>query len=308
MTAPDTTPPDTTPPDTTPYDTTPYDAERAAFSREALARLALSSAAVGTAGGAHALVPTRHDTYTGLGGRVSEAVYLTRAAEGVLVRAVVYERERGASWAEIAHYLGVGAQEAEERFGPELDRWAEAFRTPYRLDPTGRKRVPQLPTAAYDPVSVVRWLDLWAGSHISGQGWCAVSEGLPDRIPPKDDDHTRRRSRRGPDDVGGTVAPTGLRRFLEHLWDYVVRGDHVDTEVIDWDALAPALGTTYAECAPYEHTLTLVGPAHVIDVHLAREAGEDEVSVTVTGADSGDLRIRIDTLIDVFAPGSAELL
>ncbi|MCX5334220.1 hypothetical protein [Streptomyces sp. NBC_00140] len=31
-----------------------------------------------------------------------------------------------------------------ERYAPELERWNAAFQVPYRLDPTGRKRIPLL--------------------------------------------------------------------------------------------------------------------------------------------------------------------
>lgn len=143
-------------------DTTPYDDDRRAYSREALAHLVLSDHAQGLAETACRLAVTRYDAYTGPGGRVSEAVALTRIAPRLLADAVVYERERGSSWQDIAAYPGVPAAEAEERFTPAVERWSTAFDIPYRLDATGRKRIPQLPTAAYDRQCAVRRLDLWA--------------------------------------------------------------------------------------------------------------------------------------------------
>ncbi|WP_406168758.1 hypothetical protein [Streptomyces sp. NBC_00996] len=101
-------------------ETTPYDDDRRAYTREALARLVLSEAARGVAGSARELVVTRHDTYCGPGGRAGEAAQLVESAEWTLAWAVVYERERGSSWEEIAGYLGIAADEAEKRFAPGL--------------------------------------------------------------------------------------------------------------------------------------------------------------------------------------------
>jgi hypothetical protein len=147
-------------------ETTPYDADRARFTRQALARLVLCDHAVDVADGAAGLVATENDPDTGPGGRVSQAFQLIELAERALVSAVIYERERGSSWAEIAQYLGIGPTEAEERFAANLDGWNTAFDVPYRLDDTGRKRIPQLPTAAYDPAWACTQLDRWARNRL----------------------------------------------------------------------------------------------------------------------------------------------
>lgn len=97
-------------------------------------------------------------------------------AERTLASAVIYERERGSSWSEIAQYLGIGPAEARERFATDLEGWNTAFDVPYRLDETGRKRVPQLPTAAYDPAWACEKLDRWA--YLQRIGIDAVSSGL----------------------------------------------------------------------------------------------------------------------------------
>ncbi|MFC9845027.1 hypothetical protein ACFWFF_34110 [Streptomyces sp. NPDC060223] len=151
----------------TPPETTPYDDDRRAYSRDALGRLALSRAAVTVADRAGGLVATRNDANSGPGGRVSQALELTELAEWTLALAVVYERERGSSWEDIARHLGVGVVQAQERFSPELARWEAAFDAPYRLDETGCRRVPQLPTAAYGPHHACSGLDLWAGLHLT---------------------------------------------------------------------------------------------------------------------------------------------
>ncbi|MGW2931513.1 hypothetical protein ACWDA7_06515 [Streptomyces sp. NPDC001156] len=163
-------------------ETTPYDDERSLYTRQALARLVLSDQATTVADSATGLVGTRHDTDTGLGGRASQAQQLIELAQRTLSSAVIYERERGSTWAQIADYLGISAAEAEERYTPAIRDWNEAFEEPYRLDETRRKRVPQLPTAAYDPDWACTQLDRWAFLHRVGiDDHQAVSAGLVKR-------------------------------------------------------------------------------------------------------------------------------
>jgi hypothetical protein len=289
-----TQPSSSTPTPSTTSPPTPYDEDRATYTPQALARLTLSAQAVDTASAAHALVATRNDVDTGLGGRVSEGVRVVAAAEGVLVRAVVYERERGASWEDIGRYLGVDAGVAEERYASEIERWNTAFQVPYRLDPTGRKRIPQLPQAAYNPKSSVRQLDLWAGLHVTTGDWHAVSGGLvgPAAAPAA-----------APYELDGPIRSENLRTFLELLSDYV----HYDFDDTDWDTIALGIEETDdSEDDPAAwYAYPLHGSLHAAQVHLAYsrpypedDDGEpDTVSVLVTGAHSRDLRLRIDTLI-----------
>ncbi|MEV0039600.1 hypothetical protein [Streptomyces sp. NPDC050804] len=158
---------------------TPYDDNRAAYSRQGLARLVLSDHARDVAESAAGLVGTRHDADTGLAGRASQARQLVEQADQALTSAVIYEVERGSSWNQIAAYLGISADEAEERYSPALQAWNSAFEEPYRLDETGRKRIPQLPTAAYDPDWACAQLDQWAFlQRIGINDQRAVSTGL----------------------------------------------------------------------------------------------------------------------------------
>ncbi|MFD7948647.1 hypothetical protein [Streptomyces sp. NPDC059744] len=160
-------------------ETTHYDADRARFTRQALARLVLCDHSADVADSARGLVATENDPDAGPGGRVSQAFQLIELTERALVSAVIYERERGSSWAEISQYLGIGPAEAEERFAANLDGWNTAFDVPYRLDDTGRKRIPQLPTAAYDPAWACDHLDRWAYLQRLGiDQHQAVSSGL----------------------------------------------------------------------------------------------------------------------------------
>ncbi|MFD5074598.1 hypothetical protein [Streptomyces sp. NPDC058371] len=166
-------------------ETTPYDADRAQFTRQALARLVLCHHSVDVAKSARGLVATENDPDTGPGGRVSQAFQLIELAERALTSAVIYERERGSSWGEIAQYVGIDATEAEERFAAALEGWNTAFDVPYRLDETGRKRIPQLPTAAYDPAWACTHLDRWLHLQHSGHKR-AVSSGLVMATPAED--------------------------------------------------------------------------------------------------------------------------
>ncbi|MCX4966830.1 hypothetical protein OHA98_18700 [Streptomyces sp. NBC_00654] len=165
-------------------ETTPYDADRARFTRQALARLVLCDHAVDVADGAAGLVATANDSDAGPGGRVSQAFRLVELAERAVISAVVYERERGSSWEEIARFLGIGPAEAEGRFAANLEGWNTAFDVSYRPDDTGRKRIPQLPTAAYDPVWACDRLDTWARNRlILVNDDRPVSSGLDTGVP-----------------------------------------------------------------------------------------------------------------------------
>jgi hypothetical protein len=158
---------------------TPYDHDRAAYSRDGLARLVLADNATEVADGASGLVGTRNDADTGFGGRVSQARQLVDLAKRTLESAVIYEVERGSTWAQIAAYLETTAEEAEQRYTPAVQAWNEAFEEPYRLDETGRKRIPQLPTAAYDPNWACTQLDRWAYlRHVGIDDRQAVSASL----------------------------------------------------------------------------------------------------------------------------------
>ncbi|MFD9631534.1 hypothetical protein [Streptomyces violascens] len=79
---------------------------------------------------------------------------------------MIYERERGSSWTEIAQYLGIGPAEAEAGFDANLDNWNTAFEVPCRLDDSGQKRILALPTARYDPAWARDRLDTWAGNRL----------------------------------------------------------------------------------------------------------------------------------------------
>ncbi|ORT55068.1 hypothetical protein [Streptomyces sp. CB03238] len=272
-------------------ETTPYDQARDQFSRSALARLVLCDRAVRLAETAGNLAVTRYDAYTALGGRVSEALSLVRLAERLLVGAVIYERERGSSWEDIARYLDMDSAAAEERFTPEIDRWNTAFVVPYHVDETGRKRIPQLPTAAYDPKDACRRLDLWAHLRLIVEDKRAVSAGLRVSFPTDDTADPSLR------DIGGWIWQRNLAAFMELLSRYV----DSDFDETDMDRLALGLEATDDEDPDGWFAYPLIGSTASLEVRLANSVGSDVLSVVVAGAWSAALRLRIDTLMSALS-------
>lgn len=136
-----------------------------AWSRTALARLALSEAAAVLADSAVSLVPTINDGWARPSDNVEHAAQLVAAAREVLDRAVVYDRERGASWSAIGEALDVTRQSAHERYAPVVARWESGLDEPWSDD--GRN--PGLPTGASDPDQSPARLDRWCATHITDQ-------------------------------------------------------------------------------------------------------------------------------------------
>jgi hypothetical protein len=83
--------------------------------RRALARLALSSAYREAADFAAGSVPTVSDEYGDAYDYVDHAARLVSMASDVLLRAVVYARERGGRWDDIAEALNLTADQARDR-------------------------------------------------------------------------------------------------------------------------------------------------------------------------------------------------
>jgi hypothetical protein len=271
---------------------TPYDAERAAFTRAALARLVLSRAGVGLAEAASNLAITRFDDQTGPGGRVSEAAALRECADDLLTRAVIFERERGSSWEDIAHFLDTDAARACERFTPAVERWERAFEEPYRSDETGRKRVPQLPTAAYDPETACRQLDLSVRLRADFDDPQPVSGALrpspsTDGTPPPD--HA----------LDGRIPRRNLGSFM-HLLAWFTNSDVAPT---DWDATAARVRSTEEDDLHTWDTHPVEGTTASLHVHVATVTRDDGLlDVVVTGATDAELRLRIDTLFAALGP------
>jgi hypothetical protein len=267
-------------------DTTPYDQDRSGFSRASLARLVLCDRSVALSETAGNLAVTRYDAYTASGGRVSEALSLVELAGQLLVDAVVYERERGSSWEDIARYMGMDPHAVEERFAPELDRWNAAFSVPYHLDQTGRKSIPQLPTAAYDPENACRQLDLWAHLRLSVDDEHAVSAAVRADVPAGDATDPALH------DIDGWIWQRNLAAFLELLAGYVGS----DFDATDWETVALGVEATDDEDPAGWYAYPLIGITASLEVRLANAVDSDVLSVVVAGARSSALRLRIDTL------------
>ncbi|MDX6762942.1 hypothetical protein SIN09_26915 [Streptomyces sp. F8] len=98
-------------------------------------------------------------------------------------------------------------------------------------------------------------------------------------------------------EAGGWIWERNLRPFLELLSHYV----GYDFDGTDWETVALAIGETDDEQADGRYTYPLPGGTCHAEVRLARCVGGDEVSVTVHGPLTPDLRLRADTLLSAYA-------
>lgn len=131
-----------------------------------LARLALSAEAADVADYARGLVPTESDGYARPGDVVENAARLVTGAQEVLTRAVIAERARGTSWADIGEALGgVSRQAAQERYRVHIADWERGLDAPYTHSAGGQILNAQLPEAALTPRTVATRLDEWVHRH-----------------------------------------------------------------------------------------------------------------------------------------------
>ncbi|XVU20666.1 hypothetical protein ACQPZJ_25700 [Actinoplanes sp. CA-054009] len=163
--------------------------------------------------------------------------------------------------------------------------------SPATLDETGRKRLPQLPTAAYDPARTIRSLDLWADVRLGFGDRHAVSGGLQPGHDAEDE--------AGPPETKGTemdgrIQLPNLGVFLDLLSEYALhRPTGKAREVV-----ARAMETSGEDRGTW-HSYAMDGIYETLDVRLAADG--DLVSVIVAGAHSPALRLQIGTLLDAFA-------
>jgi hypothetical protein len=99
--------------------------------------------------------------------------------------AVVAERLRGASWAQIGETLGVTRQSAHERYAAFEHEMRQALLFPDRADEEGGLGWWAVPDGLEDPESTARQLDEWELRHREradpDRGEAAVSAGLQPR-------------------------------------------------------------------------------------------------------------------------------
>ncbi|MFE5406393.1 hypothetical protein ACFQ9Z_34745 [Streptomyces sp. NPDC056580] len=163
------------------------------YTPAALARLMLSDAYRELAESSLNRIGTEGDSSDTIapGDFVREAAELMRLAEAAQRRAVIYERERGASWEEIGEALGTTRQSAHTRFAEHVKAWREPLDKPERLHPDGTPDDRRIPYGArYAPGSAApangsaektaRLLDQWLRQHDGrADQEHPVSAGLP---------------------------------------------------------------------------------------------------------------------------------
>jgi len=132
----------------------------------ARARLALAVAARNLSDLARGTVGTSADRHAHDGEAVEDARRLVAAAEEVLNRAVVWEREKGTTWEVIAEALGGRRkQTAQERFAEVVARWKAALLRPWQPATDQDSLYSALPSGAEDPDQWARRLDEWCRRH-----------------------------------------------------------------------------------------------------------------------------------------------
>jgi hypothetical protein len=151
-------------------------------SRRALARLAFSAAAAQLADRARARVPTNDDGGLRPGELLDEARSLFVAAQELLEKAIIFERERGTSWAELGEVLDISKQAAQQRHGQAVEDWTDGVNQ--ALAVVGERfTFAHVPGEGGDaPAELAERLDAWClqytGKHNKPRGPKPVSGGL----------------------------------------------------------------------------------------------------------------------------------
>jgi hypothetical protein len=151
--------------------------------RRALARLALSSAYRDAADFAAGGVPTVSDDYGDAYDYVDHAARLVSVAQDVLMRAVVYARERGGRWDDIAEALNLTAEQARDHYTAAIDQWEDALNRPWER--SGRFLSSRMPDGTTKPDETIANLDQWCLRHLAdndGARHNARHEGIEDRM------------------------------------------------------------------------------------------------------------------------------
>jgi hypothetical protein len=151
--------------------------------RRALARLALSSAYREMADFAAGGVPTVSDEYGDAYDYVDQARRLVSMAQDVLVRAVVYVRERGGQWDDIAEALNLTTEQARDHYTAAIDQWEDALNRPWER--AGRFLSSRMPDGTTEPDQTAADLDQWCLRHLEenhGARHNARHDGVEDRM------------------------------------------------------------------------------------------------------------------------------
>lgn len=149
----------------------------------AVARLALSSAYREAADFAAGGVPTVSDEHGDAYDFVDHARRLASMAQDVLIRAVVYARERGGRWDGIAEALNLTADQARDHYTVAIEQWEDALDLPWER--SGRFLVSRMPDGTTKPDETAAGLDQWCVQHLAenhGARDNARHAGIEDRM------------------------------------------------------------------------------------------------------------------------------
>jgi hypothetical protein len=155
------------------------------YSDSSLGRLAFSQACRELSDLARAHVSTYADGHLRPGELLEGATRLVAGAEAALRMAIVAERLRGTSWADIGEALGVTRQSAHERYAPFEREMRAALLFPDREGEHGGLGWWAVPDGLEDPERTARDLDEWERRHRErtdpDRGETPVSAGLQAR-------------------------------------------------------------------------------------------------------------------------------
>lgn len=100
-------------------------------------------------------------------------------AQDVLVRAVVYARERGGRWDDIAEALNLTAEQARDQYTAAMEQWEDALNRPWER--SGRFLSSRLPDGTTEPDETAADLDQWCLRHLE-ENHGARHDGIEDRM------------------------------------------------------------------------------------------------------------------------------
>ncbi|MFF5342556.1 hypothetical protein ACFY4H_17865 [Streptomyces althioticus] len=97
--------------------------------------------------------------------------------------------------------------------------------------------------------------------------------------------------------IVGWIWGRNLHAFLRLLSHYA----GYDFDDTDWETVEAGVQETDDEALDGWYSYPLVGTSATLSVALARAVCGEEVAVSVTGAETLELRLRTDTLLSAFA-------
>ncbi len=136
----------------------------ATYPRRALARLALSSAYREAADFAAGGVSTDADEFGNAYDYVDHAARLLSIAQDVLTRAVVYARERGGQWDDVAEALNLTIDQARDQYTATIHQWEDVLNRPWER--SGRFLASRMPDGTTEPDRTAADLDQWCLRHL----------------------------------------------------------------------------------------------------------------------------------------------